>query len=152
MKLGRSLRLLWVPVRLFSLRSVGGVFVMMAEWTPATRDRKCGCHSRGARRGLPFDRLRENLQNVLQGAASHLHAQSDPGGEPGFSQTREGRQMERLSACPAAVLRSWGDTLWERAGPPCFGAFASSDREGETLKTEGGRAACMVRTQWLRRV
>ena len=83
---------------------------------------------------------------------SHLHALLNPGGEPGFSQTREDRRTERLSACPAAVLRSWGDAVWERAGPPCFGAFASSDREGKTLKTEGGMAPCMVGAQWLRRV
>ena len=39
-KLGRSLRLLWVPAHLFSIGSVGGIFVTMAEQTPSNTREK----------------------------------------------------------------------------------------------------------------
>ena len=150
-KLGRSLRLLWAPVCLFSLRSVGGVSVTMAEWTPSNTRERVWVPLQGIPAWPPTSIARVETRRVFSGARVETRKvfsrgarptftpDHTEGGEPALSQTQEDRRTERLSACPAVVLGSCvGDTLWELAGPPCLGHLLHQTG-GVTLKMEGGR-------------
>lgn len=139
-KLGRGLRLLWAPVRLFSLGSVGGVSVTMAEWTPSNTREKVWVLLQGIPAWPPTSIACVETRRVFsRGARPTFTPDHTEGGEPALSQTQEDRRTERLSACPAVVLGSCvGDTLWELAGPPCLGHWLHQT-EGVTLEMEGGR-------------
>lgn len=149
-KLGRSLRLLWVPVHLFSLGSVGGIFVTMAERTPGNT-RKCGCHCRGYWRGPPFSiACVETCRMFSKGVHPTFTPDQTEGGEPGLSETQEDRWTERLSACPAVVLGSWGHCVGTWLARRVWGHLLHQTEEGVTLKTEGD--SVRVCAQWLSRV
>lgn len=118
-KLGRSLRLLWVPVH----RKCRGNLCDDGGADPKQHERESVGAITGDTSVTPlFHLLRGNMENVLQGGAPTFTHDQTEGGEAGLSETQEDRWTERLSACPAVVLGSWGHcvgTGW----PAVFGGI-----------------------------